>query len=115
MLQNLRDILTKHYSGLLKKEPEVLNKLLESPKQAGHGHLAMPVFAWAKEARKAPPILAQEIASQLAADKPAGLQSITPVSGFVNFTFDDKFVQDLLIRETLQKSGRIGHSTFGAE
>ncbi|NJL24689.1 MAG: hypothetical protein HC902_05650, partial [Calothrix sp. SM1_5_4] len=95
MLQNLREILSQHYSPLLKKEVAELNRLLESPKQGGHGHLAMPVFAWAKEARKAPPLLAQELAAAMEADRPRGVQSVRAVSGFVNFTFADAFVQEL--------------------
>lgn len=114
MLQKLRDILTSHYAPMLQKDPAVLNKLLESPKQAGHGHLAMPVFAWAKEMRKAPPVLAQEFAAQFEASKPAGLKSVTPVSGFVNFAFEPKFIQDMLAADILENPGRVGFSKTGA-
>lgn len=113
MLTELKKTLSRHYAATLNKTPEALEKLMESPKQAGHGHVALPVFAWAKEHRKAPPVLAQEIAAQLSTDKPEGLDIIQPVSGFVNFTFQPKFVQDLLIKEILGKRGRIGHSESG--
>lgn len=114
MLQNLRDLLTQAYSVDLGREPSVLNKLLESPKQAGRGQLSMPVFAWAKEARKAPPVLAQEIAAQLDMRRPLGLTKVQAMSGFVNFTFDDLFVQNLLAREVLNNRGHIGHSKRGS-
>lgn len=114
MLQNLRDTLTKHYGPILAKEPAQMNKLLESPKQAGHGHLAMPVFAWAKEARKAPPLLAQEFADKMNADKPPGLKGAQAVSGFVNFTFEDEYVQRLLVDTIAKRRGRVGHSAVGA-
>lgn len=113
MLQNLRELLAQHYSPLLKKEVSVLTDLLESPKQAGHGHLAMPVFAWAKEARKAPPVLAIELADLLSQNRPAGLKTVTAVSGFVNFNFDEEFVQNLLTREILHKKGLVGFSSVG--
>lgn len=113
MLQNLRDILTAHYAAPLGKDPAQLDRLLTSPKQAGHGHLAMPVFAWAKEARKAPPVLAQELAQKMQDDRPAGVEAVTAVSGFVNFTFTDACVQEILARETLSRVGRIGHSARG--
>jgi arginyl-tRNA synthetase len=114
MLQNLRDLLTTHYGPILKRDPAQLNKMLESPKQAGHGHLAMPVFAWAKELKKAPPQLAQEFSALMEKDKPAGLKQVTPVSGFVNFTFEDGFVQNLLTEEILKKRGAVGHTNAGA-
>jgi arginyl-tRNA synthetase len=113
MLPALKDILAAQYAASLNKAPEALFKLLESPKQAGHGHVALPVFAWAKEFKKAPPVLAQEIAAQANANKPAGLEKAEAMSGFVNFTFEKKFVQDLLAREILGKRGRVGFSEAG--
>lgn len=114
MLQNLRDTLTKHYGPILGKDLVQMNKLLEAPKQAGHGHLAMPVFVWAKEARKAPPVLAQEFAATMNANKPAGLKDATPVSGFVNFTFEDDFIQKLLVETISGRRGKVGHTSLGA-
>lgn len=114
MLNHLREIIGKHYAVAVGKDSETLKSMLESPKQAGHGHLALPVFAWAKEARKAPPILAQELSAKLEADKPNGLLSVTPVSGFVNFTFETRFVQDLLAKEIFENLGKVGFSNVGS-
>jgi arginyl-tRNA synthetase len=114
MLKDLKDILSQHYAAALQKEPAALFKLMEGPKSAGHGHIALPVFAWAKEFKKAPPLLAQELATRLAADKPTGLEQIQAVSGFVNFTFSTAFVQDLLSRRILEARGQVGHSASGA-
>jgi len=113
MLSALKDILSRHYAGKLNKTPVDLAKLMESPRQAGHGHVSLPVFAWAKEHRKAPPVLAQEIAAQLNADKPIGLEKVEAMSGFVNFSFAPRFVQDMLAKEILGKRGHIGHSEIG--
>lgn len=113
MLLALKKILGQHYATALNKPAEALTALFESPKQAGHGHVALPVFAWAKEHRKAPPVLAKEIAQQLSANKPAGLLKIEAVSGFVNFTFATKFVQDLLAQEIFSHRGSVGYSEIG--
>lgn len=113
MLPALKEILSQSYAGPLNKTSGDLFKMFESPKQAGHGHVALPVFAWAKEHRKAPPVLAQEIAAQLSSAKPAGLDKVEAMSGFVNFTFNPRFVQDLLAKEILGRRGRVGHSTGG--
>ncbi len=113
MLPVLKQILSTHYASALGRPPDALYKMLESPRQQGHGHLAMPVFAWAKEQRKAPPVLAQEIAAQLSGSKPEGVEKIEAVSGFVNFTFTQKFVQDLIAREILGRGDKIGWSETG--
>src|ERR1035437_3410638 len=105
MLAQLKSILSQHYASTLGKDAGVLQKLMESPKAGGHGHVAMPVFAWAKEFKKAPPVLAQELAAQLSLNKPAGLLSVSAISGFVNFTFEPRFVQDMLVHDILQEKG----------
>ena len=61
-----------------------------------------------------PPVLAQELAAQLSANKPSGLLSVTPVSGFVNFTFEPQFVQDMLVEDILQNKGQVGFTKIGA-
>jgi arginyl-tRNA synthetase len=113
MLAQLKSILATHYATALQKDAGVLQKLFESPKSGGHGHVSMPVFAWAKEFKKAPPVLAQELAARLSADKPPGLLQIDAVSGFVNFTFEPRFVQDMLVRDILTERGHVGFSQTG--
>lgn len=114
MLRQLKSILSQHYASTLNKDATALLRLFESPKSGGHGHVALPVFAWAKEFKKAPPVLAQELALKLSINKPPGLASIEALSGFVNFTFEGRFVQDLLLKEILNKRGKVGFSTIGA-
>lgn len=113
MLQQLKIILSQHFAGLLNRDSSDLLKLMESPRGGGHGHIALPVFSWAKDAKKAPPVLAQELALKLAVSPPASVESVTAVSGFVNFTFKPKFIQDLLTQEILGRRGHVGHSTVG--
>src|SRR4051812_35364999 len=114
MLSQLKSILSRHYAPLLQKDAALVQKLLESPKAGGHGHVAMPVFAWAKEFKKAPPVLAKELAEQMGKSMPSGLLSVEALSGFVNFTFTAKFIQDLLVQEILGKKGKVGFSEAGA-
>jgi arginyl-tRNA synthetase len=49
---------------------EALTGLLEVPKKLEHGHLAFPVFSLAKELRKAPPMIASELAQALSDMRP---------------------------------------------
>lgn len=113
MLHVLKKILCDQYASALGKSPEALYELFEAPRQVGHGHLALPVFSWAKERRKAPPLLAKEIVDQLLLDKPPELSKIEAVSGFVNFTFAAGFIQSLLVNDILKKRGQIGFGNSG--
>jgi len=114
MLQRLREILGQHYAPILQITPEQLMGLMESPRQAGHGHVALPVFSWAKTHKKPPPVLAQELAERMQSTRPAGLKEVVALSGFVNFSFEDNFVQKLLVAETLNRRGQVGFSQTGS-
>jgi len=114
MLQKLKETLAHHYSALLQKDVESVLRLLETPKSDGHGHLALPVFAWSKELKKAPPVLAQELATRMSVDRPVGLGSVTPVSGFLNFTFEADYIQRLLSESILSRADEVGNSSLGA-
>ncbi len=113
MLAELRSIIGRHYASVLKREAGQIESMLESPKQAGHGHLALPVFAWSKEAKMPPPKLAAELGAEMLKSKPKEISAIEPISGFINFTFEPRFVQDLLSKTVLGSRGRIGFTKAG--
>lgn len=75
-------------------QPQVY-QLLENPKSIEHGHLAFPVFILAKELKKAPPVIAQELKAKLDG-KIQHVEQIVAVGGYLNFTFDLKYLQNLL-------------------
>jgi arginyl-tRNA synthetase len=74
---------------------EQIYALLENPKSIDHGHLAFPVFILAKELKKAPPVIAQELKTKLDG-KFTHVTNITAVGGYLNFSFDLKYLQNLL-------------------
>jgi arginyl-tRNA synthetase len=86
---------------------------LESPKRAGHGHLAMPVFALAKAQKQPPPKIAQDLAAKLMGLKSADFAKVEAVQGFVNFHFKSRVVQDLLMSEARAKGERLGAGDIG--
>lgn len=86
MLETLRLDVANRLAPLVSLEPSTVAPLLEVPKDVLHGDLAFPTFALAKQLRKAPPLIAQDLAAQVAVS--GGLQSVVPAGGYVNFTFD---------------------------
>jgi len=113
MLSQLRSVISKNFASVLQRDAAVIEDLLENPKQAGHGHLALPVFAWSKEAKMPPPKLAAELAEKMSKVKPPEIEAVTPVSGFVNFTFTTAFVQKVLSESIFKNRGKIGFTDTG--
>lgn len=88
-----------------------LSTQFDYPKDWSHGHLALPVFQLAKELKKAPPLIAKEIATYLqTAPGLDFLEKVEPASGFVNFTFKDQFVLNILLGHITQSGERLGFS-----
>jgi arginyl-tRNA synthetase len=92
-----------------------LQRVIERPKHFDHGHLAFPVFALAKGLRQAPPAISAQLASEVNAKITAGeapfLQSVQAAGGFLNFTFKNFFLQELLFEE--MKKTNVGFSELG--
>ncbi len=72
---------------------EILDKkiVLEKPKDISLGHFATPVaFSMAKELRKNPMMIAEELASKFQSSDM--FESVTSVKGFVNFKLSNNFL-----------------------
>lgn len=65
---------------------------LEKPRDKALAHYAMPVFALAKEQKKAPNIIAAELASKLSGSE---LYSVSALGGYVNFKLSAKFLDEI--------------------
>ena len=93
-----------------------LEELLEVPKKLEHGHLAFPIFFLAKELKKAPPLIAKEISEFLASSpsefRALAIESVLPAGGYVNITFRDAYLQDVLAKATADER-RLGYSDTG--
>lgn len=115
MIQTAKSQIAQLLTSLTSLPLEVLQRLLEKPKQFEHGHLAFPVFALAKTLRVAPPQISQELAQKIQSQIQEGrlpfLEKAQAVGGFLNFTFKDAYLQGVLF-ESLQKP-QVGFSEEG--
>ncbi|WP_044416498.1 arginine--tRNA ligase [Halarcobacter anaerophilus] len=77
----------EHIENILEKEI-----VLEKPKDVSLGHFATPVaFSLAKEFRKSPMIIAQELASKFVDDEM--FEKVEAVKGFLNFKLSNLFLE----------------------
>ncbi len=75
--------------------------VLEKPKDSSLGHFATPVaFSLAKELKKSPMILADELVLKL--ENSELFERIEAVKGFINFTLSKSFIEKLT-NEALEK------------
>jgi len=113
MLTQIKKDLAQKLSAVLSKPAEQLEHLLEIPKKQEHGELSLPVFIFAKEMRKAPPVVAQETAATLSAQSWPEIEKIEALSGFVNFRFHMPYLQKILADAVSSEGENLGYSGAG--
>ena len=95
-------------SGLSKTEIE---GLFEVPPEQKLGDLAFPCFVLAKTLRKAPPLIAKELAEGFAGDEL--LEKVEAVGGYLNFFYKRSEVAERLVAEILEKGTEYAKSELG--
>ncbi|ARU60002.1 arginine--tRNA ligase [Tumebacillus avium] len=103
-------------ANIVNLDLEAVAKMLETPKDPKMGDLAFPCFQLAKTLRKAPPVIAAEVAEQLApALKEAGVPvaNVQVVGAYINFFLDQQAVAGDVIAAVLTQKEQYGHSSLG--
>ena len=86
----MQNIVKKHIEEILEKDI-----VLEKPKDITLGHFATPVaFSLAKELKKSPMVIAEELASKFA--NSSIFEKVESVKGFINFTLSKSFLQKMV-------------------
>jgi len=92
---------------------EDLLQAIEAPADPKLGHLAFPCFRLAKEMKKAPPVIAGELAAQITENCPPWLSEARATGPYVNFFFDHAIFADDVLTEVLQKREDYGRAGVG--
>jgi arginyl-tRNA synthetase len=85
---------------------------IESPRDPTLGDLAFPCFQLAKELKKAPPIVAAEVAAKLNTEL-VGIRAAA-AGPYVNFQIDRTELARAILGEILEKQAAFGRSDVGA-
>lgn len=113
MLTEIKKNLAREISPLISIEESVLSSAMESPKNSEHGHLSFPVFSLAKTLKKAPPLIAKELAEKIQGQLPESLEAVEPLSGFLNFKFKSSYLMAAVENDILSAPEKIGQSDEG--
>lgn len=92
-------------------EIDVIENLLEVPPNKELGDYAFPCFVLAKQLKKAPVAIAQDLAGTL--EKMDMLQDIVPTGPYVNFKLDRTLYSKNTIESVLQEKERYGSNDVG--
>ena len=82
---------------------EELYSYIEVPKDSENGDYAFPCFKLAKELRKSPMIIAEEINNKIVLDNSV-IEKAEVVSGYLNFFVNKNKLAEVVIKEVEQKS-----------
>lgn len=91
------------YTGL---DSEKINLLLETPPEKKLGDLAFPCFVLAKTMRKAPPLIAAELAENFKSDEL--LEKVQAVGGYLNFFYKRAAFAEYVINNIKNDGERYG-------
>jgi arginyl-tRNA synthetase len=85
--------------------PEAIEQLLEKPKYAHLGDLAFPCFTLAKELRKAPVLIAEELSHKI--ESPL-IDHVEVVGAYINIFLNQQLIASKVIKEVLEQKEHYG-------
>ncbi len=92
-------------------DKESILALIEKPKDETMGDAAFPCFSLSKVLRKAPNMIAADLAEKIASDDVIG--EVKAVGGYLNFFFNKKFFVSELAEKIIKEGDSYGKSTEG--
>jgi len=111
---NYKQLLSEILADCTSLSASDLLAAIETPTDPALGHLAFPCFRLAKELKKAPPVIAAELATQLSQSRPAWLGEVRATGPYVNFFFDRAAFAGDVLHELFAKGEQYGASGIGA-
>ena len=107
--EEIAKILAKHIEGM---ELADIMQLVEVPADTSHGDYAFPCFRLAKVLRKAPPLIAAELADKISAEPL--FEKVEPINAFLNMFISREFFTRSVLEEALESGDGFGRSDEGA-
>ena len=109
-MKNFKQIIAKQISKTIEIDANELEGYIETPKDSKNGDYAFPCFRLAKELRKAPPAIANEIKEKL--ELVEELEKVEVVGGYLNFFINKAILAEEVLGE-ISGTEQYGKSTVG--
>ena len=111
-MKDFKQIIAKQISKTIDINEKELESYIETPKDSKNGDYAFPCFRLAKELRKAPPAIANEIKEKI--ETVEEIEKIEVAGGYLNF-FINKTILAKEVLEEISKAEQYGKSEIGKE
>jgi arginyl-tRNA synthetase len=111
--QRLAGLLAKYLPNIPVRD---IYDAISTPPDRALGHYAYPCFKLAKELRKAPPVIAQELADTITAGAdafPPWFSEVRATGGYLNFFLNRASFTQAAVAAVLAQGERYGHSDMG--
>ena len=111
-MKNFKQIIAKQISKTTEIDEKELESYIETPKDSKNGDYAFPCFRLAKELKKAPPAIANEIKEKI---EPAEeIEKIEVVGGYLNFFIKKEILAEEVLKE-ISTTEQYGKAEIGKE
>ena len=105
--------IAKIIGSIVKIDDKEIKKMVEKPANNEMGDFSFPCFKLAKELKKSPMIIAQEICEKMKLDAEV-FENIEIVNGYINFFVNKERIIKEVLEEVSNKKEEYGKSTLGA-
>jgi arginyl-tRNA synthetase len=112
-MQKLKEEVGLLLSPLVSLEPSAVEELLEIPPEPEFGDLAFPCFTFAKTLRKAPPLIAADLAVKLEGKKGLFWGKVEAGGPYLNFYIAPEAYGREVLRQIWQEGSKYGHRNIG--
>lgn len=109
---NFKKYIADSISKVINIEPDELSNYIEIPKDSNMGDYAFPCFRLAKELRKAPPVIANEIKEKIELNKDY-IEKVEVAGGYLNFYINNQLLIEEVLKEINNKKEEYGKVNIG--
>ena len=109
---NFKNEISKQISNIIKIDENQLENYIEIPKDANNGDYAFPCFKLAKELKKSPQLIADDIKQKIKLDENI-IEKVEVVGGYLNFYINKSKLIEEVLKEINEKKEEYGSSKEG--
>ena len=109
---NFKKEIAKSIADVTNLKKEDLEKYIEVPPESSLGDYAFPCFKLAKELKKAPPMIANDIKENITIDESV-IEKIDVVGGYLNIFINKQTLAKTVLKELADKKEKYGFSNDG--
>lgn len=110
-MENVKQNIAEAIAKILNMDIENISSIIEQPKDSEKGDFAMPCFKFAKELRKSPVMIAEELKEQLV--NLDNIEKIEAVNGFLNFFVSKEDMVKTVLDKVIKEKENYGFENIG--